>query len=116
MNGYKKAIQDTSIESLREHARSGELGKQHRMIMLHLNNNPEGLSNNDINRQLILKISTVTARINELRKKGLVVRRKEDKVDPYTNRRVRVWVSVIHATNEELENIEAVTEGEDAYA
>lgn len=62
-------VRDSSYRQVLD---SGIVSKQAGQIFQYLLNYPEGKSNNDINRALGIRVSSVTARINELRKQERV--------------------------------------------
>lgn len=65
-----KQVRDSSYRQVVD---SGIVSKQAGQIFDYLLNYPDGKSNNDINRALGVRVSSVTARINELRKQGRVI-------------------------------------------
>ena len=83
-------IQETSLEAYR--ALQPELGSMQNMIYNILKTYP-GLSNLDISRIIKKPINSVTPRVNELRKMGLVIL-SHHKKDRITRRRVMCWKPV----------------------
>jgi len=81
-------IQETSLEAFE--SIQMELGERQRQFYNLIKLYP-GVSNHDLSRIAQLPINSVTPRVNELRRKGLVVfsHYKQDRV---TNRRVMTWV------------------------
>ena len=84
--------QETSVESYNEIKPT--LGKRHTQV-LRTFRSFGNMSNARIARELRIPINTVTPRVNELCKKGLV-ERKGIGLDKNTNRRVIIWGLVLN--------------------
>lgn len=84
-----RQVTDTSIESFIEHKQSGKLGQQQENIIAYMKWHAPA-NNNMISRDLGMKISSVTARVHELREIG---RLKEDskQLCPMTQKRTKFW-------------------------
>jgi predicted ArsR family transcriptional regulator len=81
-------LQDTSTaayDSIRD-----KLNEKQRVVRRLLLQNPEGLTNEQIARQLSIPINRVTGRIFELREMGVVIDAGTT-TSPSTGRRVHVW-------------------------
>jgi len=83
-------MQETSIEAFYDLLPS--LNEMHRLFYNLLKVYP-GASNHDLSRISGKPINTVTPRVNELRKKGLVVF-SHHKTDRITKRRVMCWIAI----------------------
>ena len=83
-----RQTQDTSVESFKEVCDSGLREKQYSKIKKALAGME--MNNNEIVLATGIKISSVTARVNELRKKGEIVLVGK-KRDTNTNRMCMVW-------------------------
>jgi predicted transcriptional regulator len=62
----------TKRESYQQTKHNGSSEAQQERIMFCLREHPQGLSNQELETILKMRISSITARINELRKQGLV--------------------------------------------
>lgn len=70
---------------------NGTMSKQHQIIIDYLtNHHTQGSTFNDISRDTGLRISSITARINELRKKEIVYLYGKT-IDPITQKLNCVW-------------------------
>ena len=67
-----RIVQETSKESYKKILSDGSITIQSHQLYVVLKAHPEGLSNQDLEQYTKLRISSITARINELRKQGLV--------------------------------------------
>ena len=81
-------IRNISYEQVMEHNQDTS---QRSVVFHYLHRHPDGKTMNDIERDLHMRISSVTARINELRKRGLV-RMEGARVDEKTGKLNCVWV------------------------
>lgn len=82
----------TSLLAYNELKATGKLGNLQSIIYSLIKENST-LSNRDIARILGLEICTVTGRVNELAKAGMV-RAWGRKTDPRTNKKVKIWRAV----------------------
>ena len=83
------AVAQTSITSYYQLQDEGKIGTQQSAILQLIRRN-RTLCNRDIAMLLNMEIGSVTGRVNELAKAGLI-RAWAVKTDTRTNRRVKIW-------------------------